>query len=227
MEDGENESTLDMSVTIKKSFYVSRIVQDYIQPTEITIELIINPFYTDDTPDYISKAKDRFAYWVEKVLDESFIFHRYNRCGFDIVFDEGVGRLSNRIMMTPAEPTDEMIGWLMMAKFNAFGEGHVVAEVAEVTSSSAAGISIELVGDPLEILPEYHDWMPEGPGYFDTPWWTRNDASALDTVTGDDEDTSITPKWAYSIDDRLNRSVEVVTKVPKFSVIDLNKNDEK
>ncbi len=82
-----------------------------------------------------------------------------------------------RLLVTPGDPTTEMLAACLMAKLNAFlaADGNGLRCV-ELTVEETPTNAVTLTGDPADVLPEC-----EGAG-----WWSRPDDSIndLDLVVG-------------------------------------------
>lgn len=79
-----------------------------------------------------------------------------------------------RILVTPGDPTTEMLACCLMAKLNAFLEadgGRLVA--AEIRIEETPTNTVTFSGDPLAYLP---------PVATNQPWWGRADMSINDLV---------------------------------------------
>lgn len=218
------DDDIDINISYKVSFDLIRLIGSAMLPSKFTGTLYIDPI-EDDGIDHIDTALTYFKYWIDKVVSRSIAFGRTNSMAFEAIFDEeGTNRFNNTLMLTPSEPTDEMIALLLMAKFNAFGKGKVEAVGIEIESSNHSGVTFNVGGDPLLVLPDYADWMGDERTYFDSAWWTRDDASSLDVIAFDADDVTKTPPWAYSIAEAIETPKHGSTK-PSFTpkVIELTK----
>jgi len=117
-----------------------------------------------------ARAKGTWHRWIDDHVD-----HSLHLSADDPLLDWFAGREPHRlarILVTPGDPTTEVLAACMMAKLNAFlaadGERLICAEVRidETPTNSVA-----FAGDPAVVLPR----VP-----LDRPWWTRPDMNIND-----------------------------------------------
>ena len=118
-------------------------------------------------------AKARWHRWIDEQVDHAFqLSDRDPLIGY--FRDHEPARLK-RLLVTPGDPTSEMLAACFMAKLNAFleddgGTLRCVEVVVEETPTNTVTFS----GDPSDVLPE-RPATGNRP-----PWWRRSDASLND-----------------------------------------------
>ena len=141
----------------------------------------------------------KIKFWFETVVSRSIVFCRSNLTAMEMLLNAtGRPRTFNQLMMTPFEPTDEHLAVLFQSKMTAFSKGTMEFGCVRIEAAEG-GLVFTYVGDWRDDLPTMDDWFPTKPYFFETPWWQRDDASTLDTITVDADITQI-PSWAYSLD---------------------------
>jgi hypothetical protein len=197
-------STID---TDQEAIYVSfqietkivRVIDKTIIPSRLQIRTDVSP-HEDVNDAQLSQAMNKIKFWFEHIVAKSLAFDIGNDDALGIFFDEmGKNKTSNMIMLTPGDPSDELLAALFQAKMTALSAGTIDFALCEVKSDNQLGLSFTFVGDASSLLPPMLEWIGDR-SYFDKPWWQRNDASTLDIIPGMDADLSKKPAWAYSLD---------------------------
>ena len=115
-------------------------------------------------------AKARWHRWIDEQVDHAFqLSNRDPLIGY--FRDHEPARL-RRLLVTPGDPTSEMLAACFMAKLNAFLEDdgsdlRCVEVIVEETPTNTVTFS----GDPSDVLPERSAVGNRA------PWWRRSDAS--------------------------------------------------
>ena len=144
-----------MNVKLKRNFsFTSGIVyQDSfkINLYSLTASMITN---TSD-PVEQNVAYERIKYWVHEVLtdavfivDKSQLVPAYLSTG-------------QRIIITPEEPVDQLIGYMAFTKFNAITEGKIIITSVEITSVHGDDMTYVHNDDEVFLLPEYPKWWTD------------------------------------------------------------------
>lgn len=192
----------DTDLFINFTFEVSliRVIANYLVASEFSISSSVERVEgtTDADFDY---ALTKWRYWFENAVNKCVAFDTNNDNALSILLDEdSAKRVGNVLMLTPDDPSDEVLGALFQSKMNALGGGKVICVAMEIQSSNMQGLSFTLVGDHAPYLPATTEAWLGGPSFYTTPWWTRDDGSCIDVLVTEDVDTSVRPPWAPSLD---------------------------
>jgi hypothetical protein len=212
MDDEDDGYNTDMFISLNIETKFMRIIGNTFVPSNLNINCAIerNPESDDDTIEFVL---NKWRYWVEQVVNKSIVFCKENSKALDILIDdEGLNKTGNIFVLTPADPSDELIAALLQSKFNALGNGHMIVSTIEITSDNIHGLSFTLMGDHAPYLPTTAEEYLGGKGYWEGPWWTRDDASTIDVLKPDNVEEGKYPGWAYSLDflDRQAKKVGAI-----------------
>jgi len=120
------------------------------------------------------RAKGTWHRWIDDHVD-----HSLHLSADDPLLDWFAGREPHRlarILVTPGDPTTEVLAACMMAKLSAFlaaDGGHLIC--AEVRIDETPTNTVSFAGDPRAILPSVAQARP---------WWARPDMSINDLDVG-------------------------------------------
>lgn len=198
-EDDAVENGITVLIDFTQKVNVVRFLGNELQPVQLTIKAEVLPNPEMEEIDFdVAFAKIKF--WFETIVSRSVICSRTNAMAFGMLLDAETGRprLTNHLMFTPFEPREEHLGMLFQSKMAALSGGTIMFGCVRVQSNVSGGLVFTYVGDSDEDLPEMKDWFSSKPYYFETPWWTRDDASTIDMMIGDDVSTP--PSWAFKLD---------------------------
>ena len=177
---------------------IVRIIGTSMTPTFIKIKTDLFP--AEGAEEKLGPALAKIKYWFDNIVNRSVVFSGSNaELSALLVNEEGGNRLENNYLMTPGEPTDDLLATLFQAKMAALSKDALQFEACEVRSNNMLGIVFTVVGDPLDLLPDMKEWIGDR-SYFAEPWWNRNDASSIDVMPKEDADLTEKPKWAYTLD---------------------------
>ncbi len=226
MDDDDNGPDLFISFSIDIS--LMRFIGNTLIPSLLSLNVAIERG-EDADDNAIELALTKWRYYLDNIISKGIAFSKDNSQAMDILIDEnGTSRTSNLFILTPQEPSDEMLGSLFQAKFNALGEGNLIASSVEIASDNLHGLSFTLIGDHSTFLPTTVEEYLGGPSFWEKPWWMRDDASSIDVLKMSEDAPS--PSWAYSLDflDRTAKTKSILTR-PVFrpTVIDGGKPDPK
>jgi hypothetical protein len=207
-DDGDETS---LFITFTFNVKLIRIISSVMVPSEFKIIASIDRA-TDATDTEVEVALTKWRYWFEHVVSKSVSFSTDNDHALAMLLDEdGMKRVGNILMLTPEDPSDEVLGALFQAKMNALGVGKVICAAVDISSDNMHGLSFTLAGDHSTFLPSTtEEWLGSA-SVFENPWWTRNDASSVDVLATDDMDSTTPPTWAYSLD-FLDRATQAQNK---------------
>lgn len=195
-EEDDYPTTILMSFTTE--IEIVRIIGTTMAPAFIKIKTELFP--TDGEEENISSAMSKIKYWFDQIANRSVVFSGGNSALASLlVSDAGTNFLDNNYLMTPGEPTDDLLATLFQAKMSALATNTLTFEACEIRSKNMLGIIFTVVGNPLELLPPMKEWIGDRT-YFDEPWWNRNDASSMDVKPPADADLSQKPEWAFALD---------------------------
>jgi hypothetical protein len=224
--DDENEETLYISFRTRLN--IIRIAGNVVLPSRLQIRADVSPD-DDVTEAQLSNVMSKMKFWFDGIVSRSIAFSNDNEDALGMIIDsEGKNRTGNILMITPGDPTDDVLAALFQAKLNALGGDTIEVGLVEVKSDNPVGLSFTFVGDATKILPSMDRWMGER-NYFDKPWWDRDDSSTLDVIPPEGADLTKKPGWAYSLDTvvKSERDEAVIVK-PAFKpmIIDGGKKED-
>jgi hypothetical protein len=178
---------------------IIRVKGNNITPSRLNIRADVNP-EEDMSQEDISLALSKIRFFYDNLVAKSIAFSTDNGDAVEMLInEEGRNRTSNILMITPGEPTDDLMAMLFQAKMEALSGGRISFSLVEVKSDNAHGLTFVFVGDNENMLPDMDTWIGER-SYFDRPWWNRDDASTLDVEPPEDADLTKKPAWAFSLD---------------------------
>ena len=198
IEDDDLETSVNVVIDFTQKVSFIRFLGNNLLPAFITMRAEVVPSETTKEIDFdVAFAKIKF--WFETIVSRSVAFCRTNQTAIDMITDaDGRPKITNHMMITPYEPTDEHLASLFQSKMTALSGGTVDFGSIRVKSKSS-GLVFTYVGDWEEDLPTMDNWFTTKPYYFDAPWWTRDDVSTIDMTVGD-IDSSTIPAWAFNLD---------------------------
>jgi len=174
---------------------LTRMIERFILPSvfEVSLDMHIHP---ESSMEERHHAMMRIKYWIENVASRSMAFSSDNKDALSIFLqDEGGFSVDNPIILTPAEPMDDLLAMLIQSKLNALADNAYLFDTIRLKSDNAVGMSYTFIGDADEDLPEIGEWL-DGKSWYDVPWWRRNDATMIDTVVPEGADRTLGPDWA-------------------------------
>jgi hypothetical protein len=185
-------------VSIALETKIVRIVGNSMIPSNLRIKSEIIPD-EDLTEDDLREAISKITFWFENIVSQCVAFSAENPAAIDILIDEeGKNRTNNMLMMTPGEPTDEILAPLFCAKMRALAGSVMTFDMVQVKSDNSLGLRFAFTGDPDVILPSIEEWIGDR-SFFADPWWHRGDGSTVDLVPEDDADLTQEPPWALPL----------------------------
>lgn len=200
MDDFDDEEGGELFINFAFDVKLIRAISNVLVPSEFSVSCSIERLEGASDAD-VELALIKWRYWFENIVSKSVVFDTNNDSAIAMMLDDtGAKRVGNIIMLSPDEPSDEIIGALFQAKMNALSGGKVVCVAIEIRSDNMHGLSFTLVGDHTSYLPETTEEWLGAPSFFHSPWWTRNDGSCIDVLVTEDTDTSAHPPWAMSLD---------------------------
>lgn len=120
------------------------------------------------------RAKGIWHRWIDDYVD-----HSLHLSADDPLlgwFTEREPRRASRILVTPGDPTTEVLAACMMAKLNAFlAEDGGQLACAEIHIDETPTNALTFAGDPAAVLPRVALRLP---------WWMRSDSSINDLAVG-------------------------------------------
>lgn len=205
-----------------------RVVGPALLPTNLSFKCDVTPEEDAEEQD-LHKVLTKVRYWLDNIVNKSLVFSSDNTEALTMfVNEEGKNRTDNILMITPGDPSDEMMACLLQSKLTALGGGTMTFGMMEVKSDNYLGLGFAFMGDGHKVLPTIEEWI--GPrSFFKVPWWMRNDASTLDVVPPADADLTKTPAWAFSLDNLVSPKTDggiVIKHEFKPTVIDGGKPEK-
>jgi hypothetical protein len=173
-----------------------RFIENMMLPSHLTMKAEVE-FIEEDNIDF---ALQKIEYWLDNFVAKAVVFCANNATAMDSLLDEQKApRLQNYLMVTPEEPTDDVLAMIFQSKLQALANGAMAIGMIEVTSDNSAGLGFTYVGDGEDELPAMDEWIM-GANWFSVPWWCRNDASMIDTMAPEGADLSVAPGWAMDLE---------------------------
>ena len=133
-------------------------------------------------------------YFFDVLLHNSILFSADNEWASTSFSD-----CSNNIVLTPGEPTDDLLTILLYNKLHKLVGNSIDIGYLEIKSNHSGGLSFIYTGELNETLPDIDEWIGEK-YYFDEPWWNRDDSSTFDSKPPKDADLSKPPEFAQKLD---------------------------
>jgi len=227
-EDDDDEGGADVMISFEQEITMVRLMEDHFLPSQISIKAQIYPLKGSNDQD-LEIAFQKVSFWLDNVVSRCIAFKRSNEAAQKMLISEGKNNSSNMLMLTPEEPTDEMMAILFQAKMTALSEHKIAFGSVEIKSNNWTGLRFTFLGDASESLPNMDEWVGS-PNYFDEPWWNRDDASTLDVVIDSSTDTTTKPAWAYKLDfiaNAIRPAHETIARpIFKPKIIDGGKKDD-
>ena len=109
-----------------------------------------------------SVVKKRWFQWIDKTVDHS--FHIADSDPLIAYFRDHEPETLARCLITPGDPTTEILAACFMAKLNVFLSGQGLA-CSRMTIHETPTNSVVFAGDPSPVLPDGDYW-----------WWRQDDA---------------------------------------------------
>jgi hypothetical protein len=216
-------------VSIEIETKIVRIIDNTLVPSHLKIKSEIIPD-EDITEDELRGAISKIHFWFEDIVARSVAFSANSANAIDILIDDaGSNRTTNVLLMTPGEPTDEILAPLFCAKMRALAGSGMTFDMVQVKSDNALGLRFAFTGDPDVILPSIEEWIGDK-SYFPKPWWHRDDGSTIDLVPPEGADLSQVPPWAFPLEEPSfakppGEAAVVIRPVFRPTVIDGGKAD--
>lgn len=214
MIDDEDDEALFISFTLETR--IARILGNTVVPSRLTIRTDVNP-NEDMSEAELSLAMSKIRFWFDNIVAKTVAFAFDNDAAMAMLIDEeGKNRTNNVLMITPGEPTDDLLATLFQSKVTALSGFKIEFSLMEVKSDNPMGLTFMFVGDGRKMLPSMDEWIGKRT-YFKEPWWNRDDASTLDVIPPPGADTTKKPAWAFSLDTINNpRAAETPVIRPSF-----------
>lgn len=224
----------DCAIFVSFALHVKliRLLGTHLVPTDFQVSMsLARSEDAEDSAVELGIAKIR--YWFDNIVGKTIAISYANPTALTMLLDEdGIPRLSNPFILCPDEPRDELMGALFQSKATALAGGAFMVVALDIQSDNLNGLAFTLSGDHSVFLPPtVEEWLGEK-SFFETGWWTRDDASTFDVYISDTADRAKQPAWAYSLDflDKSGKTAQktVEAKVHTFKpiVIDGGKKDE-
>lgn len=214
-------------ITYNISVKMIRLLGEVLMPTTISLTMGIER--TEKSKDAeIELGINKTRYWFDNIVSRSVAVNQESETALSLLIDsEGSPKIVNPLMLCPDEPRDEVLAALFQSKVMAFGAGSYEVVFVDIETDTLKGLGFSLGGDHGCLLPEtVEEWLGEK-GYFEYPWWRRDDASTFDIFSK--EESTDTPSWAFSLD-FLDSSIKSIKTKPatiyKFKPVVINCEDE-
>jgi hypothetical protein len=190
-----NSEDIDLFLRFTANFSGIRVIDSKMIPTKWTIksDLILQENLDDFDFNYVL-IKVKFA--LESIMNGSIFFSMENDWAIDAFLMTDV---ENNVVITPGDPTDDLITMLLHSKMNALGEGMISFGGVDLQSDTSSGLGFIFLGNGSSLLPTMTDWIGDA-SYFKEPWWNRDDASTMDIVPEDGADLTEVPEFAFKLD---------------------------
>lgn len=197
MIDEDDEDALYMSMSFETKMV--RLVGSHVMPARLKIRADVSPEPEMSEAD-VSAALMKIRFFFDNIISKVVAFSYDNEDALGILInEEGKNRTSNVLMITPGDPTDEVLSTLFQAKMEALSGNRISFGLIEIKSDNHHGLAFTFVGESKRMLPTMEQWIGKR-SFFDEPWWNRDDASTLDVIPAPDADLKQKPAWAFSLD---------------------------
>lgn len=227
----------ELFVNLNLEFKAIRVMGSRMIPTawKLRTEVIYDDEHEDDEAYHLNTriAIAKIKFWFDNFIDGSVFMNRGNEWAQRAFLgEEGAQSVDNPIVLLPDEPTDQMLCEALQSKMNALAGNFLTFGLTELQSDDLSGLSFIFTGVGEFNLPEIDEWVGER-SFFTKPWWSRNDASTIDIIPGEDDNILETPAFAQSLDfiaDAMRPAKEPTARIirPEFrpSVIQGGKKDD-
>ncbi|RYF06925.1 MAG: hypothetical protein EOO77_26325 [Oxalobacteraceae bacterium] len=213
--DEEDDDALYISMSFDAKMV--RLIGTSFLPVKMKIRADVNP-EADMSEEDVSIALMKIRFYFDNIVSKGVAFSFDNEEAMAILINEaGRNRTGNVLMITPGEPTDEVLATLFQAKMGALSGGRIEFSLVEVKSDNQHGLAFIFVGNGARMLPTMEQWIGKR-SFFTLPWWSRDDASTLDVIPPENADLSVKPPWAFSLDGigAMTKASEVEVVRPSF-----------
>lgn len=194
----DDDPGINVVIDFTQKVSLVRFLGNALLPSSIAIRAEVIPSELAEEIDFdVTVAKIKF--WFETIVSRSVVFCRTNETAIGMMIgEEGRSKISNHMMITPYEPTDEHLACLFQSKMSALSGGSIDFGYIRIRTDSS-GLVFTYVGEWEDDLPNMENWFSTKPYYFETPWWTRDDVSTIDMTIGE-IDPAEPPAWAFKLD---------------------------
>lgn len=193
----EVDNELVSYLTLETRF--TRVTDKTFMPSVIKIKCEIMYAEDEDFPEHMtSVAFNKVKFWFDHYVTGSVVFCRDNDYASSIFVQDGKQVVKNTMILAPDEPSDGVLSALFLSKMNALANGCLWFTTLEIESNKD-GLNFLFLGNPRSALPTPEQWLGDR-NYFTVPWWERDDSSSIDVIPPDDDDLSVIPAFAKSLD---------------------------
>lgn len=203
-------------VKYTQHFKAIRVIDTELFPVWLTVsgELLGNT--SIDSPEF-KLGISKLDFWFRQLVDNSIMFSCENNWAIDFMLEQS----GNLPLITPFEPTDDVLATLFNCKCNALANDAFSVGFFEVEDEHSS-ISFTYADDQLPDLPTIESWFGGTKTFYDKPWWHRNDSSTFDILPAEDDDLSEKPDCFFSLDflkDSYQGPAEIIKPSFKPTVI--------
>lgn len=196
-------------------FSAIRILNKEMFPVWLTITGdLIGRSAIDSAEFRLSIAK--FDFWFSNFVNNSIMFSSDNKWALEFMMEQS----ENMPLITPYEPTDDVLATLFTCKCNALAANALDVEYVSIEDERSC-LTYTFADDTMPDLPTMDHWIGNRT-FFTTPWWHRNDSSTFDILPADDDDLESPPECFFSLDflkERFQGPAEIIRPTFKPEII--------
>jgi hypothetical protein len=196
---------------IELKFSGTRVLNDTLSPASFCLKLELHPMDEDMRDGAISDSYVKMKYFVDQALDGAVFIERMDEWSAVTFIDleTGLPTCANNLVMCPGRPTNISLAKVLHAKLAALACDSIHVGFVQLNSNDAGGLGVTSVGEAATSLPTMEEWLGQERSYFSKPWWSRDDASTMDIVPGEDANLAQPPEFAYSLAFLLEEPEEI------------------
>lgn len=200
MDDFDDGDDCAIFVSFALRVKLIRLLGTHLVPTDFTLSMsLARGEDAEDSAVELGIAKIR--YWFDNIVSKTIAISYANPTALTMLLDDdGVPRLTNPFILCPDEPRDELMATLFQSKATALANGAFIVIALDIQSDNLDGLAFTISGDHSVFLPpSVEEWLGEK-SFFETAWWSRDDATTFDVYVKEAADRAKHPAWAYSLD---------------------------
>ena len=130
----------------------------------------------------------KIDFWFTNLVHNSFMFSLENEWALDLEPPINIP------LVSPYEPTDDVLATLFSCKCNALAAGAFEISFFAVENDNSS-MSFTYADDELPDLPTFDDCRT----YYEHPWWHRDDSSTFDILPDEDDDVNNPPDFFFVV----------------------------
>lgn len=183
-----HSSPCNFIIKYTQKFSAIKVLDTELFPVWLTVSTdLISDISIESSEFKLGIAK--LDFWFTNIVQNSLMFSLENDWAIDLDPPQ------NLPLVTPYEPTDEVLALLFNCKCNALAAG--AFEVSFFTvEDGASSLSFTYADDEMPNLPSFD----KDRSFFSQPWWHRGDSSTFDIMPSENDDITKPPDFFFSLD---------------------------